>query len=236
MQKNGEDQAWPCVIGGSGSGGGGGGRADSRDQAGVRGLFPSHDHLSLPVAKCEFFNAGGSVKDRISLRMVEEAERAGALKPGDTIIEPTSGNTGVCWDKAGSPGQGHRSCTCRPCSRPLPGQLAERACALHLRVVPASSDTSPSGLPCYVCCLRVKLHLRSLWLPCGVMNTRVSWRLRLPSGFRRAGPPEAWLLGVWLAVFPCVLTRSSPLHVSVPPSLLLRVPVMWDQGPPGNLV
>ncbi|KAM5280827.1 LOW QUALITY PROTEIN: cystathionine beta-synthase [Ctenodactylus gundi] len=47
------------------------------------------------LAKCEFFNAGGSVKDRISLRMVEDAERAGALKPGDTIIEPTSGNTGI---------------------------------------------------------------------------------------------------------------------------------------------
>lgn len=46
------------------------------------------------VAKCEYFNAGGSVKDRISLRMVEDAERAGTLKPGDTIIEPTSGNTG----------------------------------------------------------------------------------------------------------------------------------------------
>lgn len=46
------------------------------------------------VAKCEFFNAGGSVKDRISLRMIEDAEKAGDLKPGDTIIEPTSGNTG----------------------------------------------------------------------------------------------------------------------------------------------
>ncbi|KAF7250870.1 Cystathionine beta-synthase [Varanus komodoensis] len=47
------------------------------------------------LAKCEFFNAGGSVKDRISLRMVEDAERDGVLKPGDTIIEPTSGNTGI---------------------------------------------------------------------------------------------------------------------------------------------
>lgn len=47
------------------------------------------------MAKCEFFNAGGSVKDRISLRMVEDAERDGILKPGDTIIEPTSGNTGA---------------------------------------------------------------------------------------------------------------------------------------------
>lgn len=47
------------------------------------------------LAKCEYFNAGGSVKDRISLRMVEDAEKAGLLKPGDTIIEPTSGNTGI---------------------------------------------------------------------------------------------------------------------------------------------
>uniref|UniRef100_A0A8C9EIK4 Cystathionine beta-synthase n=1 Tax=Pavo cristatus TaxID=9049 RepID=A0A8C9EIK4_PAVCR len=47
------------------------------------------------LAKCEYFNAGGSVKDRISLRMVEDAERAGIIKPGDTLIEPTSGNTGI---------------------------------------------------------------------------------------------------------------------------------------------
>ena len=43
--------------------------------------------------KAELFNAGGSVKDRIALRMVEEAERSGRIKPGDTLIEPTSGNT-----------------------------------------------------------------------------------------------------------------------------------------------
>nr|XP_060622882.1 cystathionine beta-synthase-like [Anolis sagrei ordinatus] len=47
------------------------------------------------LAKCEYFNAGGSVKDRITVRMIEDAERAGTLKPGDTIIEPTSGNTGI---------------------------------------------------------------------------------------------------------------------------------------------
>eukprot|EP00931_Biecheleriopsis_adriatica_P074538 TRINITY_DN48577_c0_g1_i1.p1 TRINITY_DN48577_c0_g1~~TRINITY_DN48577_c0_g1_i1.p1 ORF type:complete len:462 (+),score=127.61 TRINITY_DN48577_c0_g1_i1:97-1386(+) len=47
------------------------------------------------LAKVEFFNAGGSVKDRIAKRMVEEAEKSGRIKPGDILIEATSGNTGV---------------------------------------------------------------------------------------------------------------------------------------------
>lgn len=52
--------------------------------------------LKTPViAKIEYFNPGGSVKDRIALAMIEDAEQKGLLKPGATIIEPTSGNTGV---------------------------------------------------------------------------------------------------------------------------------------------
>ncbi len=47
------------------------------------------------LAKVEYFNPGGSVKDRIALRMVEAAEASGELQPGGTIVEPTSGNTGV---------------------------------------------------------------------------------------------------------------------------------------------
>ena len=52
--------------------------------------------LPCPIyAKVEFFNPGGSIKDRIALNIIEEAERSGRLKPGGTIVESTSGNTGL---------------------------------------------------------------------------------------------------------------------------------------------
>ena len=53
-------------------------------------------HLPCTLwAKCEFLNPGGSLKDRIGWAMVEAAEREGRIRPGDTLIEPTSGNTGI---------------------------------------------------------------------------------------------------------------------------------------------
>lgn len=60
------------------------------------GKFSKEHGLDTPiVAKVEYFNPGGSVKDRIALAMIEDAEQKGILKPRATIIEPTSGNTGV---------------------------------------------------------------------------------------------------------------------------------------------
>ncbi len=66
----------------------------------VHFLYPCRFFSSLTrrvlflVVKCEFMNPGGSVKDRIAVRMLEEGEQRGIYKPGDTLIEPTSGNTG----------------------------------------------------------------------------------------------------------------------------------------------
>jgi cystathionine beta-synthase len=60
----------------------------------TRGL-PGAGARPTVLAKVEYFNPGGSVKDRIALRMVEAAERSGELRPGGVIVEPTSGNTGV---------------------------------------------------------------------------------------------------------------------------------------------
>lgn len=58
--------------------------------------YSEQEGLATPVvAKVEFFNPGGSVKDRVALNMILRAEESGAIKPGATIIEPTSGNTGV---------------------------------------------------------------------------------------------------------------------------------------------
>ena len=54
-----------------------------------------NDGVAEIVAKVEYFNPGGSIKDRVALAMVEAAEQSGELAPGGLIIEPTSGNTGI---------------------------------------------------------------------------------------------------------------------------------------------
>src|SRR5579872_4911448 len=56
--------------------------------------IPEKGHGQI-LCKLEFYNPGGSVKDRIALAMINDAEKKGVLKPGGTLVEPTSGNTGI---------------------------------------------------------------------------------------------------------------------------------------------
>ncbi len=69
------------------------------DAIGKTPIVPFHrignDLACTLYGKCEFLSAGGSTKDRIALQMIEQAEKSGRIKPGDTLIEATSGNTGI---------------------------------------------------------------------------------------------------------------------------------------------
>lgn len=88
------------------------------------------------AAKVEYFNPGGSVKDRPAIRMIEEAEKAGLLKPGGTIIEPTSGNTGTGLAMAAAV-KGYR------CILVMPDKMAPEKFAL-LRAYGAETVTVPT--------------------------------------------------------------------------------------------
>jgi cystathionine beta-synthase len=98
-----------------------------------RGLRP------LLLAKLEYLNPGGSVKDRIGLRMIEQAEREGKLRPGGTIVEPTSGNTGVGLAIAAAL-KGYR------CVFVMPDKIAEEKRAL-LRAYGAEVVICPTAVP-----------------------------------------------------------------------------------------
>jgi cysteine synthase A len=76
------------------------------------GRFAPEPHAAL-FAKLEYMNPGGSVKDRAALGMILDAERRGALKPGDTIVEPTAGNTGIGLALVGA-ARGYRVVLCVP--------------------------------------------------------------------------------------------------------------------------
>jgi cysteine synthase A len=93
-------------------------------------------------AKLEYYNPSGSIKDRISLSMIEEAEKTGIIKPGDTIVEPTSGNTGtslalVCALK------GYRMIAVMPAEMSLERQAMMRAFGAELVLIPSKEGSAP---------------------------------------------------------------------------------------------
>src|SRR5438105_2444824 len=101
------------------------------------------DRLSPPghariIGKLEYLNPGGSVKDRIGLAMIEEAERDGRLKPGGTIVEPTSGNTGVGLAIAAA-GKGYR------CIFVMPDKMSQEKISM-LRAYGAEVVITPTAV------------------------------------------------------------------------------------------
>lgn len=93
--------------------------------------------------KLEFFNPGGSVKDRIALSMIEEAEQDGSLKPGDTIIEPTSGNTGIGLAMVGA-AKGYRVIIVMPETMSMERRLLMKAYGAELILTPGADGISGS--------------------------------------------------------------------------------------------
>lgn len=94
-------------------------------------------------AKVEFFNAGGSVKDRIALNIIETAEREGTLKPGDTIVEATSGNTGVGLSLVGA-AKGYKVITVMPESMSIERCQLMKAFGTEVILTPAAEGFAAS--------------------------------------------------------------------------------------------
>lgn len=96
--------------------------------------------------KCEYFNAGGSLKDRIGRRMLENAEKAGKIKPGDTLIEPTSGNTGIALALAAAV-KGYKMIIVMPEKMSLEKEVVLRALGARIiRTPTAAAYNDPEGL------------------------------------------------------------------------------------------
>ena len=93
--------------------------------------------------KLEFFNPGGSVKDRIALSMIEKAEQDGILKPGDTIIEPTSGNTGIGLAMVGV-AKGYKVIIVMPETMSMERRLLMKGYGAELILTPGSEAISGS--------------------------------------------------------------------------------------------
>ena len=92
--------------------------------------------------KAEFFNPAASVKDRLAVSIIEEAERSGALKPGQAVVEVTSGNTGIGLAMVGN-SRGYRTVIYMPDTQSQEKKDMLRLCGVELRPVPAVAFKNP---------------------------------------------------------------------------------------------
>jgi cysteine synthase A len=110
------------------------------DLIGQTPLLRLRQVTDCPVfAKCEFLNPGGSIKDRIALHLIECAEAQGRLQPGDTIVEPTSGNTGIGMALVGVQ-KGYRVVICMPENMSEERKKIIRALGAELELTPVEDN------------------------------------------------------------------------------------------------
>lgn len=136
------------------------------------------------VAKLEHMNPGGSVKDRIAMPMIEAAERAGLLKPGGTIVEPTSGNTGVGLAQAAAV-RGYRCIFVMADKQSVEKQTLLRAYGAEVVLCPTNvAPESPESY--YSVAARLARDIP------GAFKPDQYWNMENPAAHERTTGPELW--------------------------------------------
>jgi cystathionine beta-synthase len=149
----------------------------------VRDLGPA-DRQPLLLAKVEAFNPGGSVKDRIALPMIEAAERDGLLKPGGTIVEPTSGNTGHGLAIAAAL-KGYRCIFVMPDKQSDEKRALLRAYGAEVVICPTAVEPeSPESY--YSVAARLSRDIP------GAFKPDQYWNMENPTAHERTTGPEIW--------------------------------------------